>query len=1108
MMFRIVCVVRHPRYPFAIDGLFSDFCRSSKSLGANGVATERPFPHLVQMQDAADEELTADNEPVPFRGRRWKRRIFVGVALLFVALLLVAWWQRDNIADRFVQNELESRGVKATYKIDQVGFRTQRIRDLVIGDPANPDLTAKLVEVDVALNFAGANLRDVRADGVELHGRYANGRLSFGELDKFMDPESKEPFEWPDIGLVVKNAQARIDTRWGVVGAGLNGKGLLRNQFAADLSLRSPGIAAGGCLVPAVKFDGKLLLEWRRPHLIGPFTASNVNCKSARLTVASPKLDADLRLSERFDKWVGDVGFGAQKIDYPALTLHQPLGTLSVDGGISRTNFTLTLDRTGLRSAPFTARQLAIDAKGYAGLDNGKIASSARGEIRIVGGSLDRGTLGSLRDIAIKTRDTPVGPLLARMTPVLERAGDRFDGNVDFDAFRDFQGRMGATIGSLALNTASGARVRQNSAWVIQSAKDGWRLASPAELVVSGRDLPNATIAFAQSSGNRWKGNLTVTPYASGGASLAISGLAFNGQPGGAWNFNGQAKLSGPLPGGMVSGLTLPITGRYNGGSLSLYDSCQNVRFDTLTVSSLALRGQTVRLCPDAGRSMLTVGNGGTRFATNLANFAAQGDLGRTAISAQSASVRFSLSEGWVVRELKIVLGKADGRADFAVAMLAGRFGGDAISGTLEGGSGTIGHVPLLIDEAAGNWRYLNNVLTFDSSLKVLDAEQVDRFKPMNVPDMMLTLENNIITAIGHLAEPTTGTRVADVDIRHDLRDTTGRALLAVDGLRFNDRLQPELLTPMTLGVVANVDGALFGDGRIEWDGNGVRSSGRVATRGMNLAAAFGPVDGLTTEIVFTDLLGLETGPAQLATIASVNPGIPALNGQISYQLLPGQQVAIEAGRWPFAGGELILEPTILDFGIEKERRLTFRVVGVDAEKFLAGYDFQNLRVTGVFDGTLPMIFNQDGGRIVGGALISRPGGGEVSYLGELAYKDMGTFANFAFDALRSIRYSSLTIGVGGHLDGEIVTDISFTGLQQGSIAKRNFITKQLARIPIKFNVSVTAEFLKLIGSIRGLYDPSYAAERDLQYLIEQGKAVAPEAPAETTPKKDEQQDE
>jgi translocation and assembly module TamB len=376
----------------------------------------------------------------------------------------------------------------------------------------------------------------------------------------------------------------------------------------------------------------------------------------------------------------------------------------------------------------------------------------------------------------------------------------------------------------------------------------------------------------------------------------------------------------------------------------------------------------------------------------------------------------------------------------------------------------------------------------------------------MNVPDLMLSLENNVISAIGNLVEPKTGTQVAGVDIRHDLGNSTGRALLAVDGLRFDDRLQPELLTPLTLGVVANVDGTVFGDGRIDWDGNGVRSNGRFATRGMNLAAAFGPVEGLTTEIVFTDLLGLETGPSQLATIASVNPGIPALNGRINYQLLPNQQVAIEAGRWPFAGGELTLEPTILDFNVEKERRLTFRVIGVDAEKFLAGYDFQNLRVTGVFDGTLPMVFNQDGGRIVGGALISRPGGGEVSYLGELAYEDMGVFANYAFQALRSIRYTSLTIGVGGDLDGEIVTDISFTGLQQGSGAKRNFITKQLARIPIKFNVSITAEFLKLIGSIRGIYDPSYAAERDLRFLIEQERGVAPVD--EAKPDKDKTSDE
>ena len=51
------------------------------------------------------------------------------------------------------------------------------------------------------------------------------------------------------------------------------------------------------------------------------------------------------------------------------------------------------------------------------------------------------------------------------------------------------------------------------------------------------------------------------------------------------------------------------------------------------------------------------------------------------------------------------------------------------------------------------------------------------------------------------------------------------------------------------------------------------------------------------------------------------------------------------------------------------------------------------------------------------------------------------------------------------------------------------YITKQLARIPIQFNVSITAEFLKLIGSIRGLYDADYAAQRDLPRSLHGGGA-------------------
>ena len=109
---------------------------------------------------------------------------------------------------------------------------------------------------------------------------------------------------------------------------------------------------------------------------------------------------------------------------------------------------------------------------------------------------------------------------------------------------------------------------------------------------------------------------------------------------------------------------------------------------------------------------------------------------------------------------------------------------------------------------------------------------------------------------------------------------------------------------------------------------------------------------------------------------------------------------------------------------------------------------------------------------------MSRPGGGEVSYLGPLSYKDMGVMANFAFEALRSIRFEDMQIGVEGNLGGEVVTEVRFRGLQQGTGAKRNFITKQLAKLPIQFNVRIQSEFMTLFGNLRPLYDGQYALQK------------------------------
>src|SRR3546814_14411551 len=82
-------------------------------------------------------------------------------------------------------------------------------------------------------------------------------------------------------------------------------------------------------------------------------------------------------------------------------------------------------------------------------------------------------------------------------------------------------------------------------------------------------------------------------------------------------------------------------------------------------------------------------------------------------------------------------------------------------------------------------------------------------------------------------------TKILDTLIRHRLSDSSGSADITVKELRFGEAFQPDQLTSLALGVVANVQGSVVGDGRTEWTADGVTSRGTFATADPSLPAPF-----------------------------------------------------------------------------------------------------------------------------------------------------------------------------------------------------------------------------------------------------------------------------
>jgi hypothetical protein len=1023
-----------------------------------------------------DQRRTDDpGETIVVRGSRWGRVasfVALGVLILLVVAIAVIWTQRRPIATHYISRELERRGVTATYHLDRVGFRTQEVSNLVIGDPRRPDLVARYARLQTRLKLDGSfEVYRIVARGVRLRGRLVRGRVSWGQIDKLLPPPSNKPFALPNFALDIADSSIALATPFGPVGLALQGNGQLSGGFKGRIAVDSPQLTPGKCTAVQLRANLAVAVVARHPNAEGPVTLSSFECPASRFYAVAPRFDAKTRFNESFTSVDGGGRMAISTLTAGANGLAAFVGDLTYKGTLEDVGGQVKLAAQRSRLATIYAERTRL----YGGYRLGIRA----GTFTLLGGfaadnsTLDPSMLAGVVEPLQAARGTPIGPVATSIGNALSRTARNFNigGHI---TLVNFPGGGAARITSADIVGPAGARASISGGNGVTYYWPAYALRIDSTIVMGGGGLPNGRVSLSQPrAGAPLSGVADLAPYSAGGQRLALAPIRFGPGPGGSTALSTVALLDGSFPGGRVKALRLPITGRLEpGGGFAFGTACEVVSFNYFQMSSLQLGPTRLPVCPVGPAVIQKRPTGPVLVNAQINRPVLNGAIGSSPLHLAAASGRLT-NKDFVFNSLNARLGKAESPIDFDAARLTGNFVGSTLRGNFADAKMTIGTVPILLSDASGTWTEKRGDFTIDGSSMVSDRDADPRFYPLKTNDLHLTIASNEVYATGSLHHPDSGTLVTDVSIEHSLSTGSGHAILDVPGLTFGPNLQPDQLTRLTEGVVALVNGTIRGQGRIDWAAGGkVTSTGDFSTANMDLAAPFGPVTGLSTSLHFTNLLGLETAPHQVATVQSINPGILVNNGVIAYQLLPKNLVKIERGEWPFMGGKLILHETVLNFGSPSAKRLTFELQGFDAKQFVDSLGFQGLELTGTFDGVLPMIFDESGGRIVGGRLDSRPPGGELHYTGT---KPGGLAAGVAFDLFTDIRYKSMIVRLNGDLAGEFATRMTIEGPSLGPTHGfvAGLVHRVFAQIPLRLNVNINGPFRALIQMAKGFKDPT-----------------------------------
>ncbi len=993
------------------------------------------------------------------------------VLLILVVVLIGIWAARRPLSEAAVSQWLAGQGVEARYRVTAISPGAVTLADVSLGPAARPDFTAERIEATVGWSPLRPRIDAVTLVRPRLRATVTKAGISFGAVDRLLPAPAATPQPLPDIDVTVVGGQLVAATLAGPLAATIDGRGRLRDGFRGFGTVAPATLALAGC--SATLAETRYAVAMRRDD-VGVTAAGGsprLACAAATAEGIGWRLAATLppmldRYAATLAATTARVTAGDARADRMTLAADATAATL---GGPVAGKFDASL--AGASAAALRARTTAV--RGSYRLDPATGFANGQGVVSVASAAAAL-PQAPLRDAARSVRGTLAAPLLDRLVARSNAAVRDFTASARVAAVLDRAG-LRATVTALDARAASGARLVQNGSLEVARGRAVW----VGDFALMGGGLPATTLAGRgewRDGRFRGGGRLAMARFAVPGA--AFDALQLDAQGGGSdIRLDGGIRVSGALGGGVVAQrLGLPVALTIGSGRLRFGTRCLALDWAALSQGTLRTGPGRATVCP-AGGAVATLAGDRLSGGATVSPLALRGTAGTEPLTLSTQALRLALSGTTAHPILALAPARIDlgygarrvratvaGRLDLAAAVGSGRIDAASLADPAS---------PVNIDTASGAWRLAAGRLALSGGVaRVTDRTAPARFQPIRIGGLTASLADGRVTARGDGALLSNGARLFGFTAVHDLASAAGHADVDTGVLTFGPDLQPYEITESLRGVVDNVRGPVSGTGRLDWVGDRITSRGTARIDHVSLAtASLGPVDDVAGSLVFDDLLAMTTPTGQTLTIKRINPGIAVDDGIAVFRLLGPDAAEIASMVWPYAGGTLTLAPVTIR-AADARRDFVLSVDNLDGEQFLQKFEIKNLNVTGRFDGRLPLVFEGTKGRIEGGKLVARAGGGLVQYVGDVANSDLGGGAKLAFDALRRLRYQNLALDFDGDLDGELVTQLRFAGTNEAATTLGGGpLPIRATGLPFKFNVTVRAPFRALLGTAASFSD-------------------------------------